>query len=279
MTRVFSLRGATSVVAPIVPHAVTPPLLPPIIPHAEVLFLPLSYSQISAAISTDVHYEGSGAVQLGHDMGHMIPHVPYGPPTPILALHIASSQCSCIFGKASILVNGEQAAWWHALAMFQVCADPVPMPLGLNISAIATTVSYGFSWGDLICGYIRGGIDELNSLLVGKLFSVRPIRAAQEKYVEFMARRLYPHIKPTLAKARLSPAVIKFLDGKIRDAIKDAPKDLADYLSAELVDRATSDRLRELSIAIDEHLADTPPPTSAPSPISALLDPVPVLTV
>ena len=88
--------------------------------------------------------------------------------TPVLAAHIAFSKCVVMFGKATILVNAQQAGWWHIIANLQVCGNPVPLPVGINVSALWTTVKYGFSWGDLICGYIRVHVDILVQLLLNK---------------------------------------------------------------------------------------------------------------
>jgi len=281
MTSVFSLRSSCLTLAPLVPHE---SLLPKPVPHAELLFLPLRYGVASAMISADVEYEGSGfgAVQLGHDMGYMIPHVPYGPPTPILAAHIAFSSCTAQFGKATILVNDEQAAWWHVYAMLQVCADPIALPLGFNLSAIWTTVHYGFSWGDLICGMLRVGVDAASSYVTSKIFSHKKIEEVQEAWARRMADSLYPHIGPSITRLGVGRFKVGYhndavISGVVLRASQAVPVDLVGRLSGEAGDALRLDPWSELSIQLDRALADEPPPLPGPSPLTGLLDPVPVL--
>jgi hypothetical protein len=158
---VYSLRSFCLAVAPINCHYITPPPLfaPVPCPHGEIPFLPLRFGIAFANISSNVEFEGwgSGAVKLNHDMGYLIIHVPYGPVTPILAVHIAFSKCKTVFGKATVKINGEQAGWYLPLiAPFLICSDPIgAAPLGQNVSFIWTTVKFGFSWGDFLCGWIR----------------------------------------------------------------------------------------------------------------------------
>ncbi len=87
----FSLRSRSLAVAPLTPHTTTLlPLVP--LPHAEVFLFPLGYGCAFAKIAATVHVDGSGAVQLNHDVGLFFPHYPWSfTPTPHLVAHIAFS--------------------------------------------------------------------------------------------------------------------------------------------------------------------------------------------
>lgn len=284
---VFSLRSSCLAVAPLVPHDMTPPpdFLPKTLPHGEIVFLPLRYGFAYAKISGDVEYEGwgFGAVQLGHDMGHLIPHIPYGPPTPILAAHIAFSKCKVMFGKATVLINGQQAGWWHVYAMFQVCANPapmlmVPLPIGLNVSALWTTVKYSFSWGDLICGYIRVGVDMLVGFLLSKLLRVPAVSNHLQAWSLRMADRLYPRLGPLIFRIGIGRFQIGYFNyAVIERVLRRAPAEIKRLGIMPLIGAATSDPLADLSRAIDRGLADEPAPDPGPQPTDGLLDDVPVL--
>jgi len=263
---VYSLRSFCLAIAPINVHKIGP-IPPGFCPHGEIFGLPLRYGVLFAKISSNVEYEGwgSGAVKLGHDMGYLIPHVAYGPWTPLLAANIAFSKCKVMFGKATVQINSDQAGWWHLYGMFQICADPVPLPIGLNISAIWTTVEYGFSWGDLICGYIRVVADIIFSLIMKKIVKSDLVNA----WVLRATDKLYPLLGPALFKVFgfHNYAIIEELMKKIA---KDVPKKL---LSKPL----PKSPLEDLSRAIDKALGDTPVPPPAPSPMSPVLHTVPAM--
>lgn len=284
---VFSLRSSCLAVAPLVPHDMTPPpaFLPVTLPHGEVMFLPLRFGMMFAKISPNVEYEGwgFGAVHLGHDMGFLLPHIPYGPPTPILAAHIAFSKCKVMFGKATVMINSQQAGWWHVYAMFQVCANPapsasVPLPIGMNLSALWTTVKYGFSWGDLICGYIRVGIDSLLSYVVGRVFRVSAVRGPYEAWALRMADRLYPRLGPLVARIGFGRFTIGLFNyAVIERVIRKIGTTVTTKALTPVIGSVTSDPLTRLSRSIDEALADEPPPPRPAQPTDGLIDSVPML--
>jgi hypothetical protein len=287
MSTVFSLRSSCLAVAPLVPHDMTPPpaFAPITLPHGEIVFLPLRYSYMFAKVSPNVEYEGwgFGAIQLGHDMGFLIPHSPSGPPTPILAAHITFSKCQTMFGKATVMINGAQAGWWQIYALFQICANPapgvgVPIPLGFNVSAIWTTIKYGFSWGDLVCGYIRIGIDSLLSFLVGAFFRNARVAPIHQAWSLRMADRLYPRLGPIVARIGVGRFTIGFFNyAVIERVIRRAPQEIKRFVISPIVGNIVKDPLRDLSLAIDQALGDAPAPAPSPAPTTGLTDSVPML--
>lgn len=169
MTSTFPVV-AWSVSYAVTPHlAIVPPNPAPVlVPHVECC--PMWWGWQFASIAETVEFDGSRAVQLGHDVGFFIPH--WSVPNPCLAEVIASSKCQVHFAKSTVLVGGKPAGYWlPGIAMFQVCADPVSMPLGFNVTAhIGSTVKFGFSWGDQVAGLVRVGIDIALSQLAKGLF-------------------------------------------------------------------------------------------------------------
>jgi hypothetical protein len=119
-------------------------------------------------------------VQLGHDVGFLIPH--WSAPNPCLAAAIAFSKCQVHFAKSTVLVGGKLAGYWlPGIAMFQVCADPVSLPVGFNLNFYSSTVKFGFSWGDQVAGLVRVGIDIALSQIARGIFG---------KVARKLARRL-----------------------------------------------------------------------------------------
>lgn len=163
---VFSLNANDWYVALSV-HNSMPPALPPVLPHVEGCVL--SYGAMFAKTAPTVLLQGKPAVQSGHDVGAFIPHVcvPPVPPNPLLAGHIALSSCKVMFGKSRVLVGGQPAGWFLPMdAMLQVCADPVPLPIGIVPSVFTTTVKYGFSESDLRTGYADIALDIATSQML-----------------------------------------------------------------------------------------------------------------
>jgi hypothetical protein len=205
-----------------------------------------------AKISADVEYEGwgFGAIQLDHDMGFLIPHVCYGPPSALLAAHIAFSKCRVMFGKATVKINDQQAGWWYpGIAMFQVCSEPCALPVGVDISAIWTTVKYGFSWGDLICGLIRARVDSLLGFLLDKLFEVHAIESLLEAWALRAADKLYPYLGKVLF-----PLVGFHNYAVLQRVLEKLVPGILDKLREKGLDLAGEEPMEELSRYIDEEI-------------------------
>jgi hypothetical protein len=279
---VFSLRSSCLAIAPLSFHkTLPPPPAPPapfIWPHGEVFGLPLRYGWMFAEISADVEYEGwgFGAVKLDHDMGFLIPHICYGPPSVLLAAHIAFSKCKVMFGKATVKINNKQAGWWFpVIAMFQVCDQPCALPLGFDISAIWTTVKYGFSLGDWICGLLRIAVDSLLSFLLDKLFEVHFIENLLGDWALRAAFKLYPFLGKVLFPfiGFYNFAVIQKVMEKLLPAIIDKARELG-------LDYAGEEGMEELSRYIDEQVerlfGDEPPVEPPESAIAPVLKAIPM---
>ncbi len=288
----YSLRSWSWACAPLTLHTTSvPPMLP--LPHTE-LPGPLGSGCAFAKIATTVHFDGSGAVQLNHDVGFFILHFPWGFPTPTLAAHIAFSKCQVMFGKATVLVEGQQAGWWHWFAMLQVCANPLPLPVGINLSFYSTTVTFGFSWGDLICGYIRVGVDVVLTHLINSAFRSPHVKPIFEAWSTRLADRLYPALGPTLARVGVGRFVIGVYNyDLIFQMLRKVPSHVKKFIVGPLTGSgslgagwvktpqlypAGEDALGPLSRIIDKALIGEAPPAGPPPPgVMCLLDPIPIL--
>ncbi len=292
----YSLRSRSLAIAPLTPHTTTISSLPK--PHAEVFLFPLGYGVAFAKIARTVDFDGSGAVQLNHDVGFFIPHYPItflgATVTPQLVAHIAFSKCQMMFGKATVLVEGQQAGWWHWIALFQVCANPVPLPIGLNFSFFYTTVTFGFSWGDLICGYIRVGVDMALTHIITIVFRHPHIKPMFDAWSTRLADRLYPALGPTLARIGVGRFVIGVYNyDLIFQMLRKVPSHLKKFIVGPLIGSgslgagwvktpqmypAGEAGLEILSRIIDKAFASEAPPTGLGDPgVMCLLDPIPIL--
>lgn len=197
---VFSLNEFDVYVA-VSPHEeLAPPPMPPYLPHVEGATL--RWGGFFAKVSPNVFLQGAAAIQLGHDVGGFVPHCPIPPVPPNLKLPaiMALSSCKALFGKSRVLLNGTPAAWHlPVVANLHVCADPLPLPLGVCPSVLSTTVKYGFSWDDLVLGYADIHLDQSLS------FALREAKAigARTRDADFVAKATssyYDEFVETLAK-------------------------------------------------------------------------------
>jgi hypothetical protein len=118
-------------------------------------------------ITKQVKFDTQFVAQQGHDSGMGIGHITV-PPSPLLAMTIAMSSYKCIFGCSSVKVEKKPAAT-HFFPLFPhlYCADPVPIPLGLNLPA-PCTVMLGMSWADALVGWLSIGLDMAMSAVLSK---------------------------------------------------------------------------------------------------------------
>lgn len=258
--------------------------LPAPVPHIEG-GVPLGYGRDSAKTARCVKFDGSSAVLLKHDVGNGIPHM--GPPSPLLLAHMATSKCQVMFGKATVKVEGQQAGWWlPGIAMFQVCANPVPVPTGFNLGVFRTTVTFGFSWGDLVCGHVRICVDMVFTELVNSVFKFPRVKRIFDAWAKRIAHRLASTLGPVMIRTvgpyavRVTEQVLKKLPSRVAKRFVVTPlyDKLVEWQSGEDIEGV----LEVLSPAIDEALADMPPPESlaqtlGQTAVSYLLDPISLL--
>jgi hypothetical protein len=158
------------------PHKNLPlPGMPPptIAGHLEGA-VPMGYSYLFRKISTNVQFNGFGAVQMGHDVGFLIPHynvIPPVPPNTLLAMIIPFSSCKITWGQSKVLVNKSPAgAWFPLLQNCLDCADPAKIPAGFLVdAAFRNTVIFSFNWTDFFIGLLYAGFESGSSFLLGKL--------------------------------------------------------------------------------------------------------------
>jgi hypothetical protein len=129
---------------------------------------------------------------------------------------IALSKCQVHFGKSTVLAAGKPAGYWlPGAAMFQVCADPISLPIGFNVTAlVGTTVKFGFSWGDQFAGLVRVGIDVAISRLVSRLYG-----KLLQKHVTRLVQRLMPAKLSQVIDRAIAPFTARESDRLGEDAI------------------------------------------------------------
>lgn len=187
------------------PHFAQYPPAPPVIqPHGEMHVM--SKGWLLGAVAAGVWVDGAPAVQLGHDVGAFIPHV--SAPNPLLAAHYLFSGCKVNFSKTTVLAGGKPAGMWVPLVgMFQLCADPVPIPTGVDVSALWTTVKYGSSWGDIAVGQVRCAVDATINLAAAAI--VGPMA---NKLATRHAMRMLAKTAPKKAVAKAEEGVVKLIE-------------------------------------------------------------------
>ena len=104
------------------------PPVPAILAHLEGWWLwPLVSSR--SGISKNVLFDGDYAIKQEHDVGKLVPHIPFGPNLKILKV-IAGSSTKVVFGKSSVFVNDEPAGMHRWFMPLECCGDPVNIPIG-----------------------------------------------------------------------------------------------------------------------------------------------------
>lgn len=283
---VFSLTVDDFYVASVPHNAVAPPpaVLPPLLFHVEGG--PLGRVGFFQKASPNVLFQGAKAIQFGHDVGALIPHVPIPPVPPNLLLpgHMAFSSCKAMFGKSRVLLNGTPAAWFLPMAaMLHVCADPLPLPVGFSPSALFTTVKYGFSWSDLLLGYADITIDQAIShgLREGRAIGaktwdkdvlLKPVRSRYEDFIDTLAKRIGARWARTVGRrfgvrAPALETIKHFLDKGGRSWFKKG------------LGKAFPTKSRALGKAVDGNIDPPPPELHDPGAVldEGMLDEIPLL--
>jgi hypothetical protein len=165
------------------PHYSVPPLPPVLAPHVVVWSAGLSQwmgflwsVQTSKAASPESGC--SSPVQSGwgyacgrtHDSG---PHPSHLWPNVLLPLIMLGSSSKHEFGSGTVKLPGGHdkavgVAWVCDIDLD--CADPIPLPTGLTITA-CNTVRAGFTWADFFRGAIQMAVDILIDWLIGEAIS------------------------------------------------------------------------------------------------------------
>lgn len=281
--KVFPLTSSDWYAATTMHGATPPPLGPGILPHIEGARL--NYSVTFRKIAERVLIDGAPAVQLGHDVGFGVPHmpIPLVPPNPVLPATIAFSSCKAMFGKSNVIVAGTPAAWWlPGVAMLHVCSDPFPLPVGLSPTAPFSTVRFGFSWSDLLRGYADITIDQAISFALSSArdigrrrydsdMMIKSIPGHYRQFIERITLRLSGKIGDTvwkLAGIKAEHAISGFLDKGIRTFVKKA------------IGKAVPTSTRKIEKLFDGDDAP-PPPEAAAAPEfmfdDGMLDDAPLL--
>ncbi len=102
---------------------------------------------------TTVMVDGAPAVNQGHDVGYMIPHL-QAPPNALSAVHIAFSKHKVMFPISSIQIGGSSAGTYLSYMGGQICCNPVGLPTGMVV-LLKCTVWSSMTLGDLGSGLIR----------------------------------------------------------------------------------------------------------------------------
>ena len=161
------------------PAPIPPPIPGVFVPHVEG-GVPLGYSMILRNISDDVTFGGRGVVRVAHDVGFLIPHIsiPPLPPNVWLLKDIPLSSAMVTFAKMNVLVNNISAGNFHVFMPMLVCGDMprIRLPFGMVVDApFRNTVSFNFTWTDLLLGIVNSILNFALAFAFGKLANWGPI--------------------------------------------------------------------------------------------------------
>jgi hypothetical protein len=135
-------------VPPVPPAPVPMPGVPGIIEGPAFMGWPPG--MLSHKTAPKVLSDGNPAVQHGHDIGYMIPHI-QAPVNALMAVHTMLSKHKIVFPVNATKLGGKPAGTYLFFLIGEICSNPVSLPTGIVI-LIKTTVWTSMSFMDLLLG-------------------------------------------------------------------------------------------------------------------------------
>ncbi len=131
---------------PVVPAA---PNVPGIIETPGFMAAPGGF--LGAKLARTVFFDGSPAVQEGHDIGFFIPHIA-APLNILMAVHTLLSKHKVFFPVSSVQIEGKPMGVYALLFIpGEICANPVSLPTGVVLLFKGTILS-SISLADIAAG-------------------------------------------------------------------------------------------------------------------------------
>jgi hypothetical protein len=214
-------------------HACANPMpLPSPVPHVEG-GLRMRESALFAKISDNVYFDRFPAVQLGHDVGFLIPHynlIPPLPPNLLLAVIIPFSSAKVTFGRSSVLVNKTPAAMYRVFLPMLLCGDPLKLPAGFVLEAgFRNTVVFTLTSQDVLQGIARIVWENIKSLIIKELGG----KALGRDFAGWFAAKLSPKVWEQIVKS--------FPQKTWEQVLQKVPQKVWDKLLKRIVDTALED--------------------------------------
>lgn len=245
--------------------------------------VPLGYSILFRKICNTVQFDGWGAVQVGHDVGFLIPQYNVFPPAPpnlLLAVTIPFSSAKVTFFKGSVVVEGICAGeFFPLLENLILCGDPVNLPVGYPIdAAFRNTVWFTFTWQNFLRGLLNTAWDIGSSYLIGKLAGW----AGGEKLAKLLADKLAQPLGYLLGQKLLGPLLGKVLN---EETIEGVLKKFGEKAWSKLWQKTVGkwglvDPVKHLGGLTDpapEPGSDGSSPSPPPSPTSGIVNSAPLV--
>jgi len=206
---------------------VPPPVKVPCVPHIlepGTIGWPGGYF-ITHKVGDKTFFDGSKAVQQGHDCGYLIPHI--GPPNVLLAVHILFSKHKVMFPVSKVLIEGKALGTYLIAFLGLICSQVVSRPSGIVIP-IRCTVFATMSALDIFLGLVFIAID----MAIDKLW---------DKYGKGISDKIASKISSAISKkaieAAAKAAVKEVVEPVLTDVIlKPAAGFLGRQVAAKAID-------------------------------------------
>jgi hypothetical protein len=109
-------------------------------------------------VGRKTHFDGNRAVQHGHDVGYLIPHLAL-PLNVMMGINMLVSKHKVMFPVTKILIEGKpMGTYFPVILGGLICSNPVSLPTGLLIH-LAGTVQAKMSLTDIILGFAFIAVD------------------------------------------------------------------------------------------------------------------------
>jgi hypothetical protein len=104
-----------------------------------------------------VFADGNMAIQQGHDVGYLIPHLAV-PPNAMMALNTAFSKHKVVFAASQTKVGSGPVGTYLFFLFGEICAQPVSLPSSVVI-LLKCTVWTSLSWVDIARAMLTFAVD------------------------------------------------------------------------------------------------------------------------
>jgi hypothetical protein len=129
---------------------------------------------ISHKKALTVFADGNMAVQQGHDVGYLIPHIAV-PLNAMMAINTTFSKHKVVFAASQVKVGSGQVGTYLYFLFGEICAQPVSLPTSVVV-LLKCTVWSSLTWTDIARGLLTFAVDAAFDKLWSAFAKTKPMK-------------------------------------------------------------------------------------------------------
>jgi hypothetical protein len=137
---------------------------------------------ISHKKALKVFADGNMAIQSGHDVGYLIPHIAI-PLNALMAINTAFSKHKVVFAASQVKVGGSNVGTYLWFLFGEICAQPYSLPTGV-IVLLKCTVWTSLTWTDIARALLTFAVDAAFDTLWSKFSKLKPVEKLLKRFPE-----------------------------------------------------------------------------------------------